>query len=55
MTYSMQQESAQKLTTSLNPKADPDAVAAKKKQIETLLANNRSEIETGRLRVLRSC
>ena len=29
-TCSMQQESAPKLTTSLNPKADPDAVAAKK-------------------------
>jgi putative transposase len=30
----MQQELAQKLTTKLNPKADPDAVAAKKKRLK---------------------
>ncbi|WP_038298175.1 IS630 family transposase [[Scytonema hofmanni] UTEX B 1581] len=41
-----------KKTTKLNPKADPDAVYAKKKEIETLLENNRSEIETGKLRAL---
>jgi putative transposase len=41
-----------KKTTSLNPKADPEAVAAKKKEIETLLAKHREEIETGLLRVL---
>jgi transposase len=41
-----------KKTTSLNPKADEEAVAAKKKEIETLLATNREEIETGKLRVL---
>lgn len=41
-----------KKTTKLNPKADPEAVAVKKKQIETLLASRRKEIEAGRLRVL---
>jgi Winged helix-turn helix len=41
-----------KKTTKLNPKADPDAVAVKKKEIETLLENNRNEIETGKLRAL---
>jgi transposase len=41
-----------KKTTKLNPKANADAVASKKKEIETLLANHRVEIETGRLRVL---
>ncbi|BAT56830.1 transposase (plasmid) [Nostoc sp. NIES-3756] len=41
-----------KKTTGLNPKADQEAVAAKKKQIETLLANNRQEIESRKLRVL---
>jgi len=41
-----------KKTTKLNPKANPDAVAAKKKEIETLLSSNRSEIEAGKLRVL---
>jgi len=41
-----------KKTSSLNPKADPEAVAAKKKEIETLLAKHREEIETGLLRVL---
>ncbi|QFS49853.1 Transposase [Nostoc sphaeroides CCNUC1] len=40
-----------KKTTALNPKADIEAVAAKKKQIESLLASNREEIESGRLRV----
>jgi transposase len=41
-----------KKTTKLNPKADPEAVAVKKKEIETLLESNRNEIETGKLRVL---
>lgn len=41
-----------KKTSGLNPKADQEAVAAKKKQIETLLANNREDIEARRLRVL---
>ncbi|MBD6621326.1 IS630 family transposase [Komarekiella sp. 'clone 1'] len=41
-----------KKTTSLNPKADPEAVAGKKKQIETLLASNTEDIEARRLRVL---
>lgn len=36
----------------MNPKADKEAVAAKKKQIESLLASKREEIESGRLRVL---
>ncbi|MEH2265458.1 IS630 family transposase [Nostoc sp.] len=41
-----------KKTTSLNPKADEDAVAAKKKEIETLMSWHREEIETGKLKVL---
>lgn len=40
-----------KKTTSLNPKANPDVVAQKKKEIQTLLANHRFEIETQQLRV----
>ncbi|MEH2075880.1 MAG: IS630 family transposase [Nostoc sp.] len=41
-----------KKTTALNPKADIEAVVAKKKEIETLLARHREEIEAGKLRVL---
>ena len=41
-----------KKTTSVNPKANEEAVAVKKKEIETLLARYREEIETGKLRVL---
>jgi putative transposase len=41
-----------KKTTKSNPKTDPDAVAVKKKEIETLLENNRRELETGKLRAL---
>ncbi|MCF4969839.1 IS630 family transposase [Nostoc sp. CMAA1605] len=41
-----------KKTTKLNPKAEPEAVAGKKKQIETLLASRTKEIEAGLLRVL---
>ncbi len=41
-----------KKTTSANPKADEDAVAAKKKEICSLLASRREEIEAGLLRVL---
>lgn len=41
-----------KKTTKHNPKVDPNAVAVKKKEIETLLAKHRFDIETGKLRVL---
>ena len=41
-----------KKTTAVNPKADESAVAEKKKEISTLLARHREEIETGLLRVL---
>jgi transposase len=41
-----------KKTTSLNPKADPEAVAAKKNILVTLLASKREDIEARRLRVL---
>ena len=43
---------SQKKTTKSNPKTDPDAVAVKRKEIETLLENNRRELETGKLRAL---
>ncbi len=35
-----------KKTTKINPKADVEAVAAKKKEIETLLASHRKEISS---------
>jgi len=41
-----------KKTTKINPKADGEAVAAKKKEIETLLASHRKEIKAGLLKVL---
>lgn len=41
-----------KKTTGLNPKADQEAVAAKKNSLVTLLANSREDIEARRLRVL---
>ncbi len=41
-----------KKTTKINPKADVEAVAAKKKEIETLLASHRKEIEAGLVKVL---
>ncbi len=39
-------------TSSVNPKANEEAVAAKKKEISSLLASRREEIEAGLLRVL---
>ena len=52
MICSAQQESIGKKTTKLNLKANPDSVAEKKKEIETLLASHREELETGKLRAL---
>ena len=36
----------------IKPQSRPGCCCSKKKEIETLLANHRSEIETGKLRVL---